>query len=79
MTGGIVRCVLELEYGDPAIALAVHRALAPDNASFVKSEARGASVTAEIEAASPMKLLHTVEDYLACVAVAEKAILVARG
>jgi hypothetical protein len=74
-----VRCVLELEYGDEAVAAAVHGALAPDNASFVRAEARGTCVIAEMDAASPMKLLHTVEDYLACVAVAEKTVLAARG
>lgn len=77
--GGSVRCVLELEYGDEADALAVHRALAPDNASFVKAETRGTGVVAEMEAASPMKLLHTVEDYLACVSVAEKAVAAAKA
>lgn len=73
-----VSCVLELEYDSEAAALAVHRALAPDNAPFVKAKTRGASVIAEMEAATPMKLLHTVEDYLACVAVAEKAVVAAR-
>ena len=73
-----MRCVLELEYGDAAVAAAVHGALAPDNASFVRAEARGTRVIAEMDAASPMKLLHTVEDYLACVAVAEKAFRAAK-
>ena len=77
--GGSIRCVLQLEYGDEAAALAVHRALAPDNPPFVKAETRGATVIAEMEAATPMKLLHTVEDYLACVAVAERAVVAAKG
>ena len=74
-----VACVLELEYESEAVAVAVHRALAPDNAPFVKAETRGAIVIAEMEAATPMKLLHTVEDYLACVAVAEKAVAATKG
>jgi tRNA threonylcarbamoyladenosine modification (KEOPS) complex Pcc1 subunit len=74
-----VECVLELDYESEAVADAVHRALAPDNASFVKAEARGATVIAEIRAETPKKLLHTVEDYLACVAVAEKAVRAAKG
>ena len=74
-----VVCLLELEYGDEATALAVHRALSPDNVSFVRGEAKGATVIASIAADTPMKLLHTVEDYLACVSVAEKAIHAAKG
>ncbi len=69
-----VRCVLEFGYADEAKARAVREALAPDDAGFVRSRTEGARLIAEMEAATPMKLLHTVEDYLACVAVAEKAV-----
>ena len=72
--GGSVRCVLEWDYADEARARAVQRALAPDDAGFVRSRTEGPRLIAEIEASSPMSLLHTVEDYLACVAVAEKAV-----
>ena len=74
-----VACVLELEYENEAMASSIHRALAPDNEPFVKAEARGARVIAEMRAATPLKLLHTIEDYLACVAVAEQAVRAARG
>lgn len=74
----MIQCRIELEYGDPATALAVHRATTPDNAAFVKSDVSGTRVVAVLDAASPLKLLHTVDDYLACVAIAEKAVEVAR-
>ena len=74
-----VACVLELEYENEAVASSVHRALAPDNEPFVKAETRGAMVIAEMQAATPLKLLHTIEDYLACVAVAEQAVRAAKG
>jgi hypothetical protein len=69
-----VTCVLEFEYGDEATARAVHGALAPDNAPHVRARVEGSRVIAEAEAQTPMSLLHTVEDYLACLAVAEKAV-----
>lgn len=74
-----VRCVLALDYADEARARAVRDALAPDDAGFVRSRTEGARLLAEMEAATPMGLLHTLEDYLACVAVAEKAVHAARG
>jgi len=70
----LVRCVLELTFPDEARARAVHGALAPDDAGFVRARVEGSRLVAETEAATPMKLLHTIEDYLACVAVAEKAV-----
>ena len=73
-----VRCVLELAFADEAEARAVAGALAPDDAGFVRARVEGRRVVAEIEARSPMSLLHTIEDYLACVAVAEKAVGAAR-
>ena len=80
MAGGrALHCVLELAYEDAATARAVREALAPDDAGFVRSRAEGSRLVAEIEADSPMRLLHTVEDYLACVAVAEKAVAAAKA
>ena len=73
-----VTCVLELEYPDEARARAVHGALAPDNAPYVTARVEGSRVIAEATAENPMSLLHTIEDYLACVAVAEKAAGAAR-
>jgi len=75
----VFRCVLELSYPDERRALAVRDALAPDDAGFVRSRTEGARLVAEMEAKSAMSLLHTVEDYLACVAVAEKAVDAADG
>ena len=73
-----VSCVLELDYVDEAEARAVRGAIVPDDAGFVRSRVEGSRLVAEMEAASPMSLLHTLEDYLACVAVAEKAARAAR-
>ena len=72
------RCTLELEFGDAPRARAVHEALAPDNAPYVRARVEGSRIVAEAAAKTPMSLLHTIEDYLACVAVAEKAVDAAR-
>ena len=68
------RCVLEVAYPSEARARAVHGALAPDNATFVRARCEGPRLIAEAAADTPLALLHTLEDYLACLAVAEKAV-----
>jgi hypothetical protein len=74
-----VRCVIALDYGSESEARSVQGALAPDDVGFVASRVEGVRVVAEMEAATPMKLLHTLEDYLACVGVAERAVRAAKG
>ena len=77
MTGRAVECTLEVEYADAATARAVRDALAPDDAPYVASRAEGVRLVATMAADTPLRLLHTVEDYLACLAVAEKAVAAA--
>ena len=72
-------CVLEFDYADEARARAVHGALAPDNVPYVTAHVEGTRVIAQATAQTPMSLLHTIEDYLACLAVAEKAVEAATG
>ncbi|MEK6851894.1 MAG: KEOPS complex subunit Pcc1 [Candidatus Thermoplasmatota archaeon] len=74
-----VECTLEVAYGDAATARAVRDALAPDDAGYVRSRAEGPRVIAEMGGKKPRQLLHTVEDYLACLAVAERAAHAAKG
>ncbi len=74
-----VECTLEVAYADDATARSVRDALAPDDAGFVRSRAVGPRLVAEMAADTPMQLLHTVEDYLACLAVAERAVRAAGG
>jgi len=74
-----VECTLEVAYADDATARAVRDALAPDDAGYARSRAEGPRLVAEMAADTPMQLLHTVEDYLACLAVAERAVHAAKG
>ena len=74
-----VACVLEIDFADEGTARAVHDALAPDNASFARSHLEGSRLVAEMAAPSPMSLLHTVEDFLACLAVAQRTVDAAKA
>ena len=65
--------VVRVEFGSPEVARAVVEALRVDDAQFIRSRLEGSALVAEAEAASPGSLLHTLDDYLACLTAAEKA------
>lgn len=47
-------------------------ALEPDNEGFIKTTLKGRVLSAEAEAGSIPALLHTLDDYLACLCVAAR-------
>ena len=63
-------CVLTLEFKDAETAKKVHHSINIDDAGFVQSRVKGATLEASIEGKSVASLLHTLDDYLACVSVA---------
>ncbi len=67
-----VRCRFVFEYGSGGAAAEIERALKPDNEDFIVTKVRGSTVEAEAEADSVLSLLHTIDDFLACLSVAEK-------
>ncbi len=67
------RGTVRVDVSDASLALAVHRALEPENVGFVRARVDGTAVVAEAEADSAPSLLRTLDDYLACLAAAEKA------
>ena len=67
-----VYCKLEFEYDTDEISKQVSNSLAPENAGYVSTEISGSKLIASIEAKSLDSLLHTLDDYLACLQVAEK-------
>ncbi len=69
-----VRCEMTLEYDDSETAEKIAGALSPDNEDYIKLEIRGSTIHCTASADSPMQLLHTVDDFLACLAVAEDAV-----
>ena len=64
-------CVLTLEFKDAETAKKVHHSIKIDDAGFVQSRVKGATLEASIEGKSVASLLHTLDDYLACVSVAD--------
>lgn len=63
-----VRCASEAD------ARALAAALEPENGEWIAQRVDGTVVEARAEADSPQSLLRAVDDWLACVAVAEKAL-----
>ncbi len=69
----VVECVICLDYQSEEEAIAVHQAIEPDNYGFVESVPEGNRIKISSAAGTSMSLLHTIEDLLACVKVAEEA------
>ncbi|MEW5759809.1 MAG: KEOPS complex subunit Pcc1 [Candidatus Thermoplasmatota archaeon] len=69
---------IKLEYDNKDIAKTIYYALKPDNEKFVHSELSGNKIFSRIAGKSITKLNHTVDDYLACLAVAEEVALCMR-
>jgi hypothetical protein len=68
-----VRCTarLFLDFDGEPEASRVACSLEPDNEGFVSTNLRGKTIEARMEARSIEALLHTLDDYLACLGVAE--------
>jgi hypothetical protein len=63
-------CELTFRFKDAQTAKKVHRSLKLDDEGFVHSRVKGTTLEASIESTSVASLLHTLDDYLACVSVA---------
>ena len=67
-----VTCRLELGYKTKRDAETVARSIRVDDDAYIATRVAGRTLVAEAGAESFRSLIHTLEDYLACVAVAEK-------
>jgi hypothetical protein len=67
-------CKLEFSYGSEKEAKAVLKAVEVDNDEFVKTTLEGAKLLSIVESDSIPSLIHTLDDYLACVSVAERVV-----
>jgi hypothetical protein len=63
---------LTLTFADAAEARAIAAAVALDDSGYIRTALRGRTLVAAASADGPMSLLHTLDDYLACVSVAER-------
>ncbi len=67
-------CEVSVMYETSKQANLVLQAIEVDNLDFVQTTIIGTSLHARIESISVSSLLHTLDDYLACVSVAEKIV-----
>lgn len=67
-------CDLSIEFNDADKVKTVLKSIEVDNFDFVKSWAKDNKLEAHIESNSVSSLLHTIDDYLSCVSVAEKIV-----
>ena len=75
----MTRATMRLQFASPEEAQRMADALAPENGAYLSVRVEGSALVAEAAADAPLKLLHTLDDALACLAAAEKAARVGRG
>jgi len=67
-----VKCRILLEYASNEEAKRVEKSLKPDNENFISTRVNGNVLEAETDAESVLSILHTLDDFLACLSVAER-------
>ena len=67
-------CKLEFEYESELEAEAVAKAVEVDNYQFVNMVLEGKKIVSQAESESIPSLIHTLDDFLACVGVAERVV-----
>ena len=67
-----VNCDIVIDLGDVKKVKTILKAIKVDDFDFVKSKVSGKKLEAKIKANSISSLIHTLDDYLSCVGVAEK-------
>ncbi|WP_400259737.1 KEOPS complex subunit Pcc1 [Candidatus Methanomassiliicoccus intestinalis] len=64
-------CTIELDYASPEEANIVLEAIAPDNKPYVEAQIEGSTLIVTSSSDTPMEMLHTMEDLLSCIKIAE--------
>ncbi len=67
-------CTITLEFETEEKAKKVLRSIQADDEGFVISKVTGKTLEAVVESASVSSMLHTLDDYLACVSVAAEIV-----
>jgi tRNA threonylcarbamoyladenosine modification (KEOPS) complex Pcc1 subunit len=68
------KCSLEIDFESENDVKKIVKAVSVDDFDFVKTKISGRKLTAELKSNSVSSLLHTLDDYLACVSVASKIV-----
>jgi hypothetical protein len=69
-----VVCSLRFTYRSKEEAEGVLAAVQADNEEYVKTHVEGSSIVSEVVAKSIPSLMHSLDDYLSCLTVAEEII-----
>jgi len=69
-----IKCNIIIEYDNENKAKTVIRSTKVDDFDFVKSKIHGNRLESTIKSKSISSLIHTLDDYLACISVAEKIV-----
>lgn len=69
-----VKCDIVIDFNDIKKVKTVLKSIKVDDLDFVKSKATGKKLEAKIKTNSISSLIHTLDDYLACVSVAMKIV-----
>jgi hypothetical protein len=70
-----IQCKFTFKYPDRTTAEKMIESLEIDNLNYIKSKLEENILIVDIQANSFMSLLHTVEDYLSCLATAENILV----
>lgn len=69
-----ISCNVKIDYENEKEMNAILNSIEVDNLSYINSKKKGKSLVTTIESNSISSLIHTLDDYLACVSIAEKII-----
>lgn len=69
-----ITCKLEFSYDSKEEAETIAKAVEVDNYQFVKTTLDGKRIISMAESKSIPSLIHTLDDFLACVGVAERVV-----
>ena len=69
-----ISCTLEFDYDSEEQAQAVAKAVEVDNEGFVDMIVEGKKIKSTAESDSIPSLIHTLDDFLSCVSVAERVV-----
>ncbi|MCK4443091.1 MAG: hypothetical protein KAW09_01005 [Thermoplasmata archaeon] len=67
-----IECTLEFFYDDDKTAKTVFESVDVDNYGYVDARIEENKIVSRIKAKNLQSLLHTLEDYLSCISIAEK-------
>ena len=67
-------CTLEFIFDSESQAVAIAGSLKVDDENFVQTKVDGNKITAIIKADSIPSLIHTTDDYMACMSIAERSV-----